>query len=79
MIGIKDTLELNAARDGNHDRLADRIIGTTKGQGRRNWHTSQVQPPANPLRRYTRSTFSGLVTGAATPQHAPQRRLIRAS
>jgi hypothetical protein len=71
MIGIKDTLEINAALHGNSDRLADRIFGRKKGQ---NWHR---QPPAaakvNPLRRYTRSTFSGLFSGMEPGQNVQKR------
>ncbi|HBR94871.1 MAG TPA: hypothetical protein DEA90_11975 [Opitutae bacterium] len=68
MIGIKDTLELNAARYGRHDRLADRIFGVqrtnrTPAEGNR-----AASPQPSPLRQYTGHNLLGLPGGIGQPR-----------
>lgn len=63
MIGIKDTLELNATLHGKNDRLADRIMGIGKTPHRHTRPFKVADPVPSPLRRYTRHTISGLPGG----------------
>jgi hypothetical protein len=74
MIGIKDSLELNATLHGKNDRLADRIIGSTKRKRKDDWRAVSVSQQPNPLRRYTRSTFNGLLASMGQPPTNSQPR-----
>jgi hypothetical protein len=72
MIGIKDTLELSAPRNGANNRAADRIFGVTKQTRQQAWNQPATNPQPTPLRRYTRNELYGLPGGIGrsfTPAH----------